>query len=124
MVALSWRIPPAFNVRAGVGKRVLRRVLARKVPDELVERPKSGFAVPLAEWLRGPLRPWAEGLLDESRLKSDGLLHPRPVRQAWERLLAGRGNPHGVWAILMLQAWLAARSTSVPSNDSRRKEDR
>ncbi len=103
---LAWRMPLEFKLRRGEGKQVLRRVLHRYVPRELVERPKMGFTVPLAEWLRGPLRDWAEDLIDERRLASGGLINPTPVRAKWDRLLAGQGAWHfALWHVLMLEAW-------------------
>ena len=103
---LAWRMPLEFKMRQGEGKQVLRRVLHRYVPRQLVERPKMGFSVPLAEWLRGPLRDWAEDLLDERRLASGGLINPAPVREKWDRLIAGQGAWHfALWHVLMLEAW-------------------
>ena len=107
LVEFSWRLPAHMKVRNGEGKWILRRVLDRMVPRELIERPKMGFSVPLAQWLRGPLRPWAEELLAPGRLEQDGLLRAAPVRRAWSDVLAGRdaAAPLGIWAVLMLQAW-------------------
>ena len=76
------------------------------MPAHLIERPKQGFAVPLQAWLRGPLRDWAEALLDERRLRDDGFLVPGPIRSAWAALLAGDGHWAGaLWNVLMWQAW-------------------
>lgn len=102
----AWRLPQSQTIRNGRGKWLLRRVLDRYVPRALIDRPKSGFAVPLASWLRGPLRDWAAGLLDEDRLERDGILNPAPVRAAWEEHLSGRRNrQHQIWTVLMFQAW-------------------
>jgi len=102
----AWRLPAGLRVRGGTGKRLLRQVLARYVPPELTERPKMGFSLPLAGWLRGPLRDWAEDLLAEKRLAGDGILDPAPVAEAWTRLLAGQpGADARVWSVLMFQAW-------------------
>ncbi len=101
-----WRLPLAFKKRNDTSKWLLRQVLYRYVPPELVERPKTGFGVPIGVWLRGPLRDWAEALLDEGRLRREGYLRPEPIRQAWEDHLGGRRNDqYRLWAILMFQAW-------------------
>lgn len=107
VVELAWRLPLAMKIRGGVGKRPLRRILYKYVPQALIERPKQGFGVPLAQWLRGPLRDWAEDLLDERRLDREGFLDPTPVRRCWREHLEGRRNhQHALWAVLMFQAWL------------------
>lgn len=106
VVEFSWRLPARFKVRGGQGKWLLRRLLRRRVPDELVARPKMGFSVPIDAWLRGPLRPWAEDLLAEATLARDGFLAPDPVRRTWREFLAGRGSAGlGLWAVLVFQAW-------------------
>jgi asparagine synthase (glutamine-hydrolysing) len=91
-------------------------VLYRYVPRALIDRPKQGFSVPVAAWLRGPLRDWAESLLDERRLRDEGLLEPGPVRARWREHLAGRGNhQYLLWNVLMLQAWTdEQRSAAAP----------
>ena len=107
VVQAAWALPPELRINAGTGKRALRLVLDRYVPPHLVTRPKTGFDPPLAEWLRGPLRPWADDLLSESRLRAQGLLDAAPVRARWDQLLAGRsGQDYAMWAVLMFQAWL------------------
>jgi asparagine synthase (glutamine-hydrolysing) len=107
VVELAWRIPLHQKIRDGEGKWLLRQVLYRHVPRELIERPKMGFGIPLDSWLRGPLRDWAEALLDESRLRREGYFHPAPIRQKWKEHLSGRRNwQHRLWTVLMFQAWL------------------
>ena len=109
LVEFAWRLPLSMKVRGGQGKRVLRRVLYRYVPKPLIERPKMGFGIPLGAWLRGPLRAWAEPLLDDAAIQKYGLLDPAPIRAKWEAHLAGRGDwNYYLWAILMLQVWLGA----------------
>lgn len=104
--AFAWSLPAHQKIRDGKGKWLLRQVLARHVPASLFERPKSGFALPLDVWLRGPLRDWAEDLLDEGRLSRGGLIQPGPVRQRWREHLQGtRNHRESLWAVLMFQAW-------------------
>lgn len=106
VVGLAWNLPFAEHTRGGVGKHLLREVLARYVPRGLFERPKVGFGVPIGDWLRGPLRVWGEDQLAESRLNAGGLLDPVPVRAAWRQHLAGTHNhEHRLWAVLMFLAW-------------------
>lgn len=109
VVEFAWRIPLEVKVRSGEGKWPLRQVLHRYVPAELVERPKMGFGLPIDEWLRGPLREWAEALLDESRLRREGYFDPVPVRAVWaEHLDRVRDWQYQLWDVLMFQAWLEA----------------
>ncbi len=104
---LAWRLPPAMKIRQGQGKWALRQILYRHVPAELIERPKQGFNVPLASWLRGELRDWAEHLLDENRMREQGYLQVAPVRRHWQQFLQGKGShQHKLWTVLMFQAWL------------------
>jgi asparagine synthase (glutamine-hydrolysing) len=99
-----------MKLRKGVTKWPLREVLYRHVPKELIERPKRGFAVPIDSWLRGPLRTWAEELLDESRLRREGFFNPAPIRKMWEQHQSGRlDRQYHLWDILMFQGWLESQ---------------
>jgi asparagine synthase (glutamine-hydrolysing) len=107
LAAVAARIPVALKIHGGVGKQILRSLLYRYAPPSLFDRPKAGFAVPIAAWLRGPLRSWAEELLDERRLTKEGWFDPRKVRGRWERHLSGESDATAaLWSILMFQAWL------------------
>lgn len=107
IVALSWRLPLELKVRHGQGKWALRKILYKYVPRELIERPKQGFAMPLGQWLRGPLREWAEELLDPTRISREAYLRHEPILQKWEEHVTGKRNwEHSLWSVLMFQAWL------------------
>lgn len=107
VVELAWRIPIHMKIREGQSKWILRKILYKYVPRELIERPKSGFSIPLDSWLRGPLRDWGEALLDKDRLKSEGFFNPKQIRLKWKEHLSGRRNwQYHLWDILMFQAWL------------------
>jgi asparagine synthase (glutamine-hydrolysing) len=106
VVEWVWRLPSALNARAPRPKHLLRRVLARYVPDRLVERPKMGFGVPLAQWMRGPLREWADALITERALEADAIFCPSMVLALWTRFLRGDDrDQYLLWNILIFQAW-------------------
>jgi asparagine synthase (glutamine-hydrolysing) len=114
VIEFAWKLPLAMKVQGNTGKRPLRQLLHRYVPKELVERPKQGFGVPIHEWLRGPMRPWAEELLSESRLKQEGFFSPAPIRQKWSEHVSGRRNWQAqMWGVLMFQAWLEEHRTLI-----------
>jgi asparagine synthase (glutamine-hydrolysing) len=107
LVEFAWRLPLGFKIRRGVTKWLLRQVLNRHVPRELIERPKMGFGVPIDSWLRGPLKKWAEDLLDPARLVREGFFNPAPIQQKWKEHLSGQRNwQYHLWDVLMFQAWL------------------
>ncbi len=107
VVELAWQLPLHMKVRGHIGKWALRQVLYKHVPKEMIERPKAGFAIPIGKWLRGPLREWADDLISESRMRSEGYLRPEPVRRIWAEHLSGhRDHTAKLWAVLMFQAWL------------------
>ncbi|BFU93731.1 MAG: Asparagine synthetase [Nitrospira sp.] len=114
VVEFASRIPLSMKIKQeGEGKWLLRQVLYRYVPKTLLDRPKMGFGVPIDHWLRGPLREWAEDLLDERRLRREGFLHPAPIREKWAEHLSGRRNwQYQLWNVLMFQAWLSAHERS------------
>ena len=110
VVEFAWRLPFAFKVRDGSGKRILRQLLSRYVPPALTDRRKHGFSVPMSAWLRGPLRDWAADLLHRDRLAGDGFLDPRVVSETWiEHQRGVRNWQHALWTILMFQAWLRSQ---------------
>ena len=109
VVEFAWRLPLSMRIRNGQGKWILRQVLNKHVPQALIDRPKMGFGVPIDSWLRGPLRDWAEALLNEGRLRREGFFNPEPIRQKWSQHLAGGGQKnwqYHLWNVLMFQAWL------------------
>jgi asparagine synthase (glutamine-hydrolysing) len=115
IIEYAWSLPSAFKQRRGRGKWLLREVLGQYVPRSLFERPKKGFNVPIAQWLRGPLHEWAEELLSGTRLRREGFFDDKAIRRKWLRHLDGSGDG-GVplWHVLMFQAWLEQQQLSRP----------
>jgi asparagine synthase (glutamine-hydrolysing) len=106
VVEFAWRLPIDMKIRNGTTKWPLRELLYRHVPRPLIDRPKMGFGIPLDAWLRGPLREWADSLLEEARLKREGYFDPAPIRRAWAAQLRGNSNQSSrLWPVLMFQSW-------------------
>jgi asparagine synthase (glutamine-hydrolysing) len=123
VVEFACALPEAIKTRDGIAKWPLREVLYRHVPRALIERPKMGFGVPLEQWLSGPLRGWAEDLLNERRLRQEGFLDPGVVRRKWtEHLSGGRRWHYHLWDILMFQSWLAGQQAGSIVGDNDRNE--
>lgn len=103
----AWRLPDSMKVRNGEGKWALRQILYKYVPRSLIDRPKKGFGVPIGEWLRGPLRDWADDLLSKSKIDSQGLLYSEPIADIWEQHLSNKNDwSDQLWGILMFQLWM------------------
>ena len=112
VVEFAWTLPRHMKVRGGEGKRVLRQLLRRYVPAELIKRQKMGFGVPIDQWLRGPLKEWAAELLSPDALNRHGLINPDPVQRKWAEHLSGAKSwPYQLWSVLMLQAWCDAQES-------------
>jgi asparagine synthase (glutamine-hydrolysing) len=107
VVEFAWRLPVSLKVRHGETKWPLKQLLNRHVPRHLIDRPKMGFGLPTDQWLRKPLRDWAESLLDAKRLRAEGFLDPNPIRKKWQEHLSGeRFWQYELWDVLMFQGWL------------------
>jgi asparagine synthase (glutamine-hydrolysing) len=107
LIEFAWQLPMQYKLNGHQGKYIFREVLKRYIPEQLINRPKMGFGVPIEHWLKGPLRDWGESLIDESRLKNEGYLNAVPIRKMWEEHLSGTRRWHYyLWDVLMFQAWL------------------
>lgn len=107
LIEWAWSLPQRFKSRGAHHKWILRQLLYRYVPKELMERPKMGFGVPIGSWLRGPLREWAETLLSEQRIQQDGFLNSEAIQRKWQQHITGQHNwEYHLWDVLMFQAWL------------------
>jgi asparagine synthase (glutamine-hydrolysing) len=107
VAAVAARIPPSMKIKGGTGKAILRQLLYRHAPKQLFERPKAGFSIPVSHWMKGPLKPWAEELLDPTRMRDDGFFDPTLVQERWRSHLKGeRDSSQALWTVLMFQAWL------------------
>lgn len=113
VMEFAWSLPPSMKMRGGQSKWLLRQLLYHHVPKELIERPKMGFGIPLDVWLRGPLRSWAEDLLDPARLGREGYFQPEQIGNKWREHMAGQRNwSYYLWDVLMFQAWLESTSSA------------
>ena len=107
LIEYVWKIPHSLKYRNGQGKWILKQILNQYVPKNLTDRPKMGFAIPLDSWLRGPLRDWAENLLNEKKLQQDGYFNSKLIRNKWNEHLSGKKNwQNQLWNVLMFQAWI------------------
>jgi asparagine synthase (glutamine-hydrolysing) len=112
LVEFAWSLPLSAKISGGTGKHILRQLLYKYVPQTLVDRPKMGFGVPIEAWLKGPLKPWAEALLSESRLRQEGIFNPEPILKMWQEHSQGKRRWHNqLWTILMFQAWWSIAGT-------------
>ena len=113
LVEFAWTLPLSMKVHDNTGKWILRQVVKRYIPEELINRPKMGFGVPIGIWMRGPLREWVESLLNEDRLRREGYFNPEPIRKKWSEHLSGQHNwQYYLWNFLMFQAWLEETASS------------
>lgn len=121
VVEYAWRLPMSAKIHGSRGKHILRSILGRYVPEALIERPKMGFGVPIGEWLLGPLRDWAEDLLDERRVRSEGFFDPVAVRTLWQENISGRRRWHNqLWDLLMFQAWWRCHGADIVERNEER----
>jgi asparagine synthase (glutamine-hydrolysing) len=122
VIEFAWSLPASIKQRQNQGKWLLRKILHRYVPPALVERPKKGFAAPIAKWLCGPLRAWAESLLDGTRLRHEGFFEVKKLQQRWREHLSGmRDWSLGLWHVLMFQAWLDQQITAMCETEAAKR---
>jgi asparagine synthase (glutamine-hydrolysing) len=106
LIEFAWTLPVNMKIRNGKGKWILRKLLNNLVPEKLTDRPKKGFAIPLGDWLKGPLREWSEDLLDPHKLKEQGIFESSEIISKWNDHLKGSNDWHGfLWSVLMFQSW-------------------
>ena len=107
LVEFAWNLPQHMKINNQNGKWILKQLLYKHLPPNLIERPKMGFSLPIGEWLRGPLKDWAEALLDENRLIQEGFFNAKPIREKWIKHCLGENDfEHQLWNVIMFQAWL------------------
>ena len=108
LMELMWQLPLQMKIRNGTTKWLLREILSKYVPPHLFDRPKMGFGVPLDSWLRGPLRAWAESLLNKPLIEQQGFFNYEPILKKWREHLSGKRNwQHPLWTVLMFQSWIS-----------------
>jgi asparagine synthase (glutamine-hydrolysing) len=113
VIEFSWRLPLSLKLRQGVAKWILKQIAYSFVPQKLLQQPKRGFAVPLGAWLRGPLRAWAEDLIDETAVRNQGFLNTHVVRSLWKDHLHGNADNHAaLWDVISFQAWLKSQRSA------------
>jgi len=107
IIEFAWNLPESMKIGRGEGKLILKKILDKHIPSELFNRPKQGFALPIEQWLRGPLVDWAESLIDKSRLDSESYFDSDVVHRKWSEHKSGKRNwQTEIWNVLMFQAWL------------------
>ena len=112
LIEFAWQIPLSNKINDEKSKIILREILYKYVPKELIERPKMGFGVPISEWLRGPLKNWAENLISEEKIKKDNLLNYDIIKKKWDEHQSGRRNwQYHLWDVLMFQSWYEYQKT-------------
>jgi asparagine synthase (glutamine-hydrolysing) len=110
LLEYAWQIPQPLKLKKTQSKWILRQILYKYIPKKLVERPKVGFGVPIDSWLRGPLKDWAQALLDKTKLKNQGFFNPDSISIKWTEHLSGKKNwQYEIWSILMFQEWLSKK---------------
>ena len=110
LIEFAWSLPLDMKIRGGVSKILLRKLLGRYIPDRLIDRPKMGFGMPVGEWLRGPLRGWADGLINDDTIVRQGYLNADTIRARWNEHLSCRRDWQSLlWNVLMFQSWLSAQ---------------